>query len=134
MNEYNTDNFIRYFLDVNKIKTGSARKIGDRSDITLIVVTDPPTQNINPATPAGSDKLKLYEFYDLMIEVPFEHLGCKVFNARKYFGLNEFNPMYYSDKIYANGARDWFHGSDLYYLELAKKLVERIDLLRVKSL
>lgn len=130
MNEYNLDNFIRYFLDVNKTKLEVLGKVGDRLDVTLIVVTDPPTQGGDPVFPAGSDMLKLFEFYDLMVEAVFEHLGCQVFNARKYFDLNNFNPMYYSDTIYADGARDWFHGSDVYYLEVAKELVQRIHLSR----
>ena len=82
-----------------------------------MIVSDPPTREINAEV---KSKIKFWKFYDENALKIFQDIGCDTLNAGLYFKNEKFDSKFISNVIYADGTRDWFHGSDAYYSELAR--------------
>jgi hypothetical protein len=112
--------FNEYFLKENFIKIEIVKKLIKMGHHCL-VVSDPPTRSINKNI---LNIIEFWNFYDKKSLEIFQSIGCDTLNAGVYFGEDKFEGRFYSEVIYADGSRDWFHGSDDYYLELSKVIKE----------
>ena len=107
--------FFQYYMKENFKKIELVKKLLQLGHHCLIV-SDPPTRKINSEI---NNLIKIWTFYDENSLKIFEDIGCDTFNAGLYFQKEKFNTEFFSDVIYEDGTRDWFHGSDKYYSELA---------------
>lgn len=108
--------FLKYFYELNSQKIELIKNIRSRG-YRVLVISDPPTREIHPPI---AEMIDFWIYYDRQSLKIFQDLGCDTFNAGLYFSNENFQYNYYSSKIYDNGVRDWCHGSDLYYSDLAK--------------
>lgn len=112
--------FFNYFYERNSLKIELIKKLRARG-FRVLVLSDPPTRDIYPPVAEMIDYWVYYDWQSLKI---FQGLGCDTFNAGQYFSREKFQEKYYSTAVYADGMKDWFHGSDLYYADLAKVITE----------
>lgn len=111
----NSDSFASYYLRENHKKIEIVKKLIKLGHHCL-VISDPPTRSINAEI---NEKIKYWDFYDQQSLKVYNDIGCDTLNAGAYFGEGKFESRFFSDVIYSDGTRDWFHGSDAYYSELA---------------
>lgn len=92
-------------------------------DFQVVLVSDPPLQAFFELM---KNHVYVFEWYENGYEIISTALGCDFFNARRWLGTSGEIPEVYrlhvSDR---KGNEDWFHGSDLYYRDLAKELAAR---------
>jgi GSCFA family len=94
------------------------RLLGDGFEV--IAVTDPPTQAINDNY---RPFLAHFENYDRLAEKLLREEGCKVFNSRTHFCRPDF-PGEFLSGTDVDGVRDYIHGSDLFYQNVAQSLYQ----------
>lgn len=116
--EINFENFSKYFMEQNAKQIQLLNKIKGDSQVQLIVLTDPPTQDL-----LEGNAVEFFVLYDNWVEVIFDYLGCRVLNARKVVQGIGFDASFYSNEKAANGDVDWYHGSDAYYEVISKELL-----------
>jgi hypothetical protein len=87
----------------------------------VLVLSDPPTRDIHLPV---AEMIDYWIYYDRQSLKILQSLGCDTFNAGLYFSNEKFLGAYYSTTVYADGTRDWYHGSDLYYADLAKVILD----------
>lgn len=119
--ELSEELFCEYFFEENRRKLTLLKQIAEIKGVTVVLMTDPPTQSINSAV---AQHIRFWQFYDDMAEKVFNHLGYSVFHARRHFQTCGFLPDYHSQTVYADGTRDWFHGSELYYDAVTEALLD----------
>ena len=112
------ESFKSYFLNKNKQALSVIKEFIERG-YAVLVVTDPPTRKINKDV---RKNIKIWSFYERESQKIYQELGCQVFDASAYFSENKFKDIFYSNAVMRNGVRDWFHGSEEYYMELARVL------------
>ena len=116
--EINFENFSQYFIEKNSKQIQLLNKIKAMPEVQLIVITDPPTQDL-----LAGNAMDLFILYDNWSEVIFDYLGYRVLNARKVIHRIGFDASFYSNEKSVNGNVDWYHGSDAYYEVISKELV-----------
>jgi len=119
--EINFENFSKYFMEQNAKQIQLLNKIKGVSQVQLIVLTDPPTQDL-----LEGNAVEFFVLYDNWVEVIFDYLGCRVLNARRVVQGIGFDASFYSNEKTANGDVDWYHGSDAYYEVISKELLDII--------
>jgi hypothetical protein len=111
-----SDLFVEYFMRENHLKIEIIKRLIELGHDCL-VVSDPPTRKIDNEI---SKSIEFWKFYDEQSLKIFHELGCNTFNASLFFKDEKFEDKFISDVIFEDGTRDWFHGSDEYYLELSR--------------
>ena len=119
--EINFENFSQYFIEKNSKQIQLLNKIKMMPEVQLIVITDPPTQDL-----LAGNAMDLFILYDNWSEVIFDYLGYRVLNARKVIHRIGFDASFYSNEKSENGNVDWYHGSDAYYEVISNELVDII--------
>jgi len=119
--EINFENFSQYFIEKNSKQIQLLNKIKAMPEVQLIVITDPPTQDL-----LVGNAMDLFILYDNWSEVIFDYLGYRVLNARKVIHRIGFDASFYSNEKSENGNVDWYHGSDAYYEIISNELVDTI--------
>ena len=107
--------FSDYFIRENLKKIKIIKKLLQLGHRCLIV-SDPPTRELNTNL---KNIINFWTFYDENSLKIFQDIGCDTFNAGLYFQKEKFDTEFFSDVVYLDGTRDWFHGSKKYYSELA---------------
>jgi len=110
-----------YYQEANKPKLQIIATMVKKG-FKVIALTDPPTQSINPEI---GNLIDFWVFYDQVVSQYLSHLGVQVLNARAIFDLEPFLASYFSDIVYDNGTKDWFHGSNAYYARIADIIHDR---------
>ena len=89
--------------------------------LKCIVITDPPTQSLNPAFAPLIAWVELYERVALQI---YASMGCEVLSVREAYpqGIPQ---DYYSEQMLGS-ARDWVHGSSQYYQAVGGLLSQKL--------
>lgn len=114
-----------FFLKQNQGKIAILEKIIN-CGFTCIVITDPPTQGINPGFKPLEPLIRLYETEACK---HFERIGCQTINTREVYPDGIPHHFYRDEKfMFGNGQLDYVHGSDLYYEDLAKKIISKFGL------
>lgn len=108
--------YFRTVLATQMALLGRLAKAGHR----VVVVSDPPFS-------AHFEEVKLdesfFRVYENTMESIARTLGCEFFSARRWIADERgFQEEFLTDAVYEDGSHDWYHGSDLYYEELARKL------------
>jgi hypothetical protein len=111
--------FNEYFNKVNSKKIDILKKLLDLG-ARVLVVSDPPTREVNEEI---NKQINFWKFYDIESLKIFKAIGCEIFNADEYFKDFKYKELLYSNVIQSDGVRDWYHGSDYYYDELAKAII-----------
>ena len=111
--------FADYYHQVNASKISLIKTLVSNG-FRVLILSDPPTRSCNPQI---SEYLHFWEYYDQQALKLMHSIGCAIFNAGLYFSKTHFKDSYYSSVVYADGTRDWFHGSDTYYTDLAQALI-----------
>jgi len=96
-----------------------------RAGFRVVLVTDPPTQHLDPET---SRMVPAYAAYERLACSAYAELGAEVFLAREHFGGSAFLPHYCTTTRLADGSLDLLHGSEAYYADLARALDARFGL------
>ena len=117
----NEDLFYEHFFEQNLAKLSLLKSMADTPGVSVVLVTDPPTQAIDSSV---ASNIHCWEYYDDMAEKVLKHLGYRVFHARRHFQACGFDPQYHSPTVFADGSRDWFHGSEGYYDVLSEALLD----------
>jgi len=107
--------FSDYYIKENFKKIEIVKKLLQIGHHCLIV-SDPPTRELNTEI---KSMINFWTFYDENSLKIFHDMGCDTFNAGLYFQMENFDNEFFSDIVYADGKRDWFHGSEKYYSQLA---------------
>ena len=92
----------------------------------MICITDPPFQHFR--TDQFSKDQNFYKSIETELCDQMSSLGCKIINTRKWTkGFLKRNPSYELDDLmsprYLNGKRDWVHGSNLFYYNIANYIL-----------
>jgi len=109
-----------YFCSANA-KHIELIKAAQAHGLTCLVITDPPTQTLNPGFVPWIPLLAQYELVACQI---FEQLGCHTVNVRTHF-VEGIPQSYFSSQKLGDGP-DWVHGSSEYYAAAAKLLALRL--------
>lgn len=118
--ELTDDVFRSYFEQENAVKLQLMKNL-IMAGYSLLAISDPPTRSVNSKV---NEMIDYWIYYDRESLKVLKEIGCSTFNAGLYFSGDKFKPEYFSKVVYANGERDWYHGSDLYYQTLAQKIVD----------
>ena len=94
--------------------------------LNVICITDPPFQHFR--TDRFSKDQNFYKSIETELCDQMSSLGCKIINTRKWTkGFLKRNPSYELDDLmsprYLNGKRDWVHGSNLFYYNIANYIL-----------
>jgi len=117
--------FIQYFIDNNKMKLVLLKKL-QSAGYRVAVISDPPTRDLNEEI---YKNIEAFNFYDQQTLKIMDAHGFDIFNASNYF-KDVPKQEYYSDVVLSDGRKDWFHGSDRYYNDLASLLILYYDQLK----
>ena len=117
--------FTQYFIENNKVKLFLLKRLQSEG-YRVAVISDPPTRGLDEAV---NKQIEAWNFYDKQTLEIMDAYGFDIFNASDYF-QNLPKQQYYSDVVYADGTKDWFHGSDKYYEDLASVLSSYVDHLK----
>lgn len=112
--------FASYFYEQNSLKIELVKNLRSRG-YRVLVLSDPPTRNIYPPV---AEIIDYWVYYDRQSLKIFHDLGCDTFNAGLFFSNDNFKDVYYSSIVDTDGTRDWYHGSDMYYADLAKTIAD----------
>lgn len=88
--------------------------------LPVLVLTDPPTQALQPS---NRSVLPVFEAYELVAQHALMEMGCQVLDTRAHFRRVGWHDGYHSAPVYPTGMRDWIHGSAACYDEVARALV-----------
>lgn len=88
--------------------------------LPVLVLTDPPTQALQPS---NRTVLPVFEAYELVAQHVLLEMGCQVLDTRAHFRRLGWHDGYHSTHVYPTGMRDWIHGSAACYDEVAQALV-----------
>lgn len=116
----NDQMFINYFHEKNSLKIEFIKNLRSRG-YRVLVLSDPPTRDIAPASVV--EMIDYWIYYDRQSLKILQGLGCDTFNAALYFSNENFQDAYYSGTTYDDGTIDWYHGSNFYYADLAKVIL-----------
>ncbi len=114
-----------FFLEINKPKLAILEKLIQQG-FTCIVITDPPTQGLNPQFKQLEPLISLYESEACKC---FSAIGCDTLNVREIYPSGIPSNFYRDERFqFAEGQLDYVHGSDDFYVDLAKIIIERYQL------
>ena len=114
----------QFFFQINRDKLVVAEQLV-REGYRVVLVTDPPTQHLDPETVR---MVPAFEAYERLACSLFAEIGCDSFIARDHLGGAAFEARFTPATRLADGRMDWLHGSADYYAELARRLVDRYRL------
>jgi hypothetical protein len=124
LTELSSQDIANYFCTTNA-KHIELIKAAQAHGLTCLVITDPPTQTLNPGFVPWIPLLAQYELVACQI---YEDLGCATINVRSYYP-DGIPPEYFSRQKLGEGP-DWVHGSREYYAAAASLLLEKITELK----
>jgi hypothetical protein len=114
----------QFFRLINRDKLVVAEQLVN-DGYRVVLVTDPPTQHLDPETVR---MVPAFEAYERLACTLFAEVGCESFIARDHLGGAAFEARFTPTTRLAGGEMDWLHGSEDYYAELARQLVQRLRL------
>jgi hypothetical protein len=114
------DIFYDYYLKENTLKIELAKKLLATGH-KILVLSDPPVRSVNKFL---NQFIALFLYFDEQSLKIFKDLGCDIFNAGVYFSGDKFSEKYYSDVVLSDGLNEAIHGSDAYYVDLAKVIID----------
>jgi hypothetical protein len=114
----------QFFRLINRDKLVVAEQLVN-DGYRVVLVTDPPTQHLDPETVR---MVPAFEAYERLACTLFAEVGCEGFIARDHLGGAAFEARFTPTTRLAGGEMDWLHGSEDYYAELARQLVQRLRL------
>ena len=124
LTELSSQDIANYFCSTNA-KHIELIKAAQAHGLTCLVITDPPTQTLNPGFVPWIPLLAQYELVACQI---YEDLGCATINVRSHYP-DGIPPEYFSRQKLGEGP-DWVHGSPEYYAAAASLLSEKITELK----
>jgi hypothetical protein len=68
--------------------------------------------------------IALFLYFDEQSLKIFKDLGCDILNTGIYFSGDKFSDEYYSGVVLSDGLPEAIHGSDAYYADLAKVIID----------
>ena len=89
----------------------------------MLVVSDPPTRDLDEEISKVQDFWRYYDVQSLKI---LHEIGCSTVNAGVHFSGDNFKEEYYTKTVFADGTIDWYHGSEIYYEDLGKLIYDSI--------
>lgn len=114
------DGLLDFFLAANAKQVSLCVDLLKRG-YTVVALTDPPVQHLDPDFQGDP---RAFELYDSLYSIVFGQIGCVVINAREAIAESGFRGNLLSDIVYADGGRDWMHGSAEYYDLIADRVIE----------
>ena len=114
------DIFYNYYIKENILKIELAKILLSKGH-KILVVSDPPVRSVNKFLNQFN---ALFLYFDEQSLKIFKDLGCDTFNAGVYFSGDKFSEKYYSGVVLNDGHPEAIHGSDAYYVDLAKVIID----------